>query len=74
MLCGAVHMPAEKVCVLGSLSADLGPLRACEHGLGRGELFEGDEGLMGGIVGPDPIGPVVPSHLGLVAEGDVLDV
>lgn len=67
-------MATEQIGVFGSLSTDLGPLRSGEDGLGGGELFEGHEGIVGWLLGPDPVGSVVPSHLGLVAERDVLDI
>ena len=38
------------------------------------EGFDGDDGGVGLILRPDPLAGVVPSHLGIVAQGDVIDV
>jgi hypothetical protein len=42
--------------------------------LGGLEIFDADQRLVGDDVGPDPGVRVVPAHLGLVSEGDLVDV
>jgi hypothetical protein len=41
--------------------------------LGGAERLGGDDRLMDGFAAPDPVGAVVPAHLGFVAECDVVD-
>jgi hypothetical protein len=42
--------------------------------LGAREGLRVDDGLVGGLGGPDPLVGLVPAELLLVAKGDVLDV
>lgn len=45
-----------------------------KSGLGELEIFLGDDGRVGGLLGVDPLVCRVPAHLGHVAERDVLNV
>jgi hypothetical protein len=47
---------------------------ALEAGLDGFPLLPGDQSLVARFFGPDPFGGIVPSHSGLVAETDIVDV
>jgi hypothetical protein len=77
--------PAGADAALDEAREDVGVLASRPHHGGafasgsaeKGRLLEefvGHQRLVDWFVGPDPVGLVVPAHLRLVAEGDVLDV
>ena len=60
--------------MFGAISTDRGTLRSGEFVLDRIECLDRDDGGVGWILRPDPLAGLVPAHLGVVAEGDVIDV
>ena len=68
------HEARQHVGMSGLGFSDCGPLSRVEDVSSCFELFERDEWLVGLFLGPDPIGLVVPSHLALVTEGDIIHV
>jgi hypothetical protein len=69
-----VQDPREDVLAAGGGRAAHRPLATVELGLSCLELVPGHEWLVPGLGRPDPLGGVVPAHLGLMSERDVVDV
>ena len=70
----AAHQPRQDVGMPGLLFSDGGALTGREDVLHGFEHVGEDERRMGWLLGPDPGRLIVPSHLGFVAERDVVDI
>lgn len=64
-------MPAP---LAGALLPSLVVGALCAHGAGGIEESGADERFVGGLVGVDPLLDGVVAHVGVVAEGDVVDI